>query len=93
MSKRTERNESTQTLIVKALKAREVELECPHCGEIESGFWGNPIGRKFKCESCFKFYKVDSEATVHYAKVPRPETTNLQTAGQNSDLQENANNV
>lgn len=68
MTNRTERNEPTQTLIVKALKAREVELDCPHCGEIESGFWGNPKGRKFKCESCFKFYTVERDAMIHYAE-------------------------
>ncbi|ARP06635.1 hypothetical protein K08M3_51250 [Vibrio alginolyticus] len=51
-----------QTLLL----ATNVELECPACGEIESGFCGNPAGRQFTCDSCHETYKVHKEADIEY---------------------------
>ncbi|HCG9468352.1 TPA: hypothetical protein NKA91_003666 [Vibrio parahaemolyticus] len=59
--------EITENLKVQTmLFATSVELECPHCGEIESGFVGNPAGEVFTCDSCDEKYKVHSEADIEH---------------------------
>ena len=48
------------------LYATDVKLQCPHCGEWEDGFVGNPSGHQFDCDSCGKPYRVHREADIEF---------------------------
>ncbi len=43
-----------------------VEVECPHCGEKQSGFWGNPAGGEFVCDDCQQPYQVHPDADIDF---------------------------
>ncbi|MCE2571852.1 hypothetical protein [Motilimonas eburnea] len=44
----------------------DVEVICPHCGSLESGFVGNPAGGEFVCDSCGQPYQVHKEADIEF---------------------------
>lgn len=47
---------------VTELRVTEDKLACPHCGELQDGFYGDCRGEVFECEDCGKEYKIHSEA-------------------------------
>lgn len=49
---------------VTELQAREVNLNCPHCGKQQDGFIGDPRGEEFECDDCGKTYKVHNDADI-----------------------------
>jgi transposase-like protein len=53
---------SCNMLIVKEIKAIEIEVECPYCGMPQRGFRSDPSGCKVECDDCHKTYQVNSEA-------------------------------
>lgn len=49
-------------LEVAELKVVEYKLNCPYCGELEEGFYGDCRGQGVECDSCGEEYKIHSEA-------------------------------
>ena len=46
--------------------ATNVNVECPHCGEMQEGFIGNPAGGEFECVDCGKEFKVHEDADIEF---------------------------
>ena len=42
----------------------EFKTKCPHCEEIEDGWFANPRGEETECGFCEKPYKVHEEADL-----------------------------
>ena len=57
---------SEKLKVVSMMLARDVVLDCPHCGVEQSGFVMNPAGGTFDCDECEKPYKVNPEADIEH---------------------------
>ncbi len=47
---------------VTTLEVTEYKLDCPYCGETETGFCGDSRGDDVECDSCNKIYIIHPEA-------------------------------
>lgn len=54
----------SETKIVKLVIAREVEIECPHCGMPQKDFRCDPLGHTFDCDDCHKHYEVSVDSVI-----------------------------
>lgn len=44
--------------------ANEVEVSCPYCGRMQSGWFGDPRGSKEECEDCGETFLIHQDADI-----------------------------
>jgi hypothetical protein len=49
---------------VTKIRARNAELNCPHCGAEQDGWMVDPRGREQTCDACNQPYQVAPDALV-----------------------------
>jgi hypothetical protein len=52
---------------VGVIKARDFEVECPHCGHIAEGWVRDPRGQADKCDQCGTEYLVPGDVMISFA--------------------------
>ena len=57
---------SEANMAVTMMYATNIRVWCPHCGEMQDGFIGNPAGGTFECDDCGKPFKVHSDADIDF---------------------------
>lgn len=55
---------SEQPKVVTEIIATHIEVKCPYCGEMQDGFYGNPMGKRFECDHCDEEYGVHFDADI-----------------------------